>query len=285
MKNISNTQRWSALLVTIMITSIVLIVAMVLLEKIVPYSRQIRSMQDSLQAYYTARSEVELWKLALRSLGTRTNIDPDNRISGSTSLALGVPDLESEKTGAYLIVAQGSELPITLQLFKKDAQKFSFGTYPWSPLFHSLNASNGGIMFDLSGTDIGPGFSLGLKTNSSTTNKEIAMEFLYSDETEEIPFFWNASIASDGSVELMDAKNENAWKLQEFLAGKNCRNNHCSMKIRLAEDSANSLPIQISTKNGSLIPDLNSILVADGLSTNALYHSRIIELIPVTQSI
>ncbi len=43
-----------------MITSIVLIVAMILLERIVPYSRQIRGMQDSLQAYYTARSEVEV---------------------------------------------------------------------------------------------------------------------------------------------------------------------------------------------------------------------------------
>lgn len=113
-----------------MITSIVLIVAMVLLEKIVPYSRQIRSMQDSLQAYYTARSEVELGKLALRTLGTRMNIDPDNRISGNTSVTLGVPILEGEKTGTYVIVAQGSELPLSLQLFKKDTTRFSFGTYP-----------------------------------------------------------------------------------------------------------------------------------------------------------
>lgn len=44
-------------------------------------------------------------------------------------------------------------------------------------------------MFDLSGTDIGPTFSLGLKTNTGMTNKKIAMEFLYSDETEETPFF------------------------------------------------------------------------------------------------
>jgi len=52
----------SALVVTIMITSVILILAIVLLQRIIPYSRQIRSMQDSMQAYYTARSEAEIGK-------------------------------------------------------------------------------------------------------------------------------------------------------------------------------------------------------------------------------
>ncbi len=62
-----------------MITSIVLLVAMILLERIIPYSRQIRGMQDSLQAYYTARSEVEVGRFLFSessdTSGIRRNID------------------------------------------------------------------------------------------------------------------------------------------------------------------------------------------------------------------
>lgn len=62
-----------------MITSIVLLVAMILLERIIPYSRQIRGMQDSLQAYYTARSEVEVGRFLFSessdTSGVRRNMD------------------------------------------------------------------------------------------------------------------------------------------------------------------------------------------------------------------
>ena len=76
-----------------MITSVVLIVAMILLERIVPYSRQIRGMQDSLQAYYTARSEVELGRFffadSVANSGFRQNIDTSNgRIGTSEPIAL-----------------------------------------------------------------------------------------------------------------------------------------------------------------------------------------------------
>ncbi len=78
----------SALLVTIMITSVVLIFAMILLERIIPYSRQIRGMQDSLQAYYTAQGELELAKREFQKKVVRTNLDPSNRILTATGRAI-----------------------------------------------------------------------------------------------------------------------------------------------------------------------------------------------------
>lgn len=172
-----------------MITSIVLILAMILLEKIVPYSRQIRSMQDSLQAYYTARGEVELGKLALKNLGTRTNIDPDNRMTGNNPLVLGIPKIDSTNTGAYVVVAQGPELPLSIQFFKNDTLSQSFGTYPGSPEGHLLSTFDGGTTLDLSGTDIGSGSPMTMKSQTTATNTSIIMEFFYSDDTEESPFF------------------------------------------------------------------------------------------------
>lgn len=82
----------SALVVTIMITSVILILAIVLLQRIIPYSRQIRSMQDSMQAYYTARSEAEIGKYEFELSQYREDYEPagsNTRIeSTSGSLAL-----------------------------------------------------------------------------------------------------------------------------------------------------------------------------------------------------
>jgi hypothetical protein len=67
----------SALLVTIMLTGIVLIMAIILLERIIPYSQNIRNMQDALQAYYTAKSEVELKKLEFQKKSGIIKISTD----------------------------------------------------------------------------------------------------------------------------------------------------------------------------------------------------------------
>lgn len=74
-KNNSHPERGSALLVTIMITSVVLLFAMILLERIIPYSRQIRGLQDSVQSYYTAKSQIELAKRDFPI--ERTNVDTE----------------------------------------------------------------------------------------------------------------------------------------------------------------------------------------------------------------
>lgn len=74
-------ERGSALFVTIMITSVALLFAMILLERIIPYSKQIRGMQNSLQAYYTARGEVEKARYAFNQAPSRTNQGDTTRIA------------------------------------------------------------------------------------------------------------------------------------------------------------------------------------------------------------
>jgi hypothetical protein len=43
--------------------------------------------------------------------------------------------------------------------------------------------------------------------------------------------------------------------------------------------------IPVSFSISTSIPDLNAVVIADGLSQNTSYHARIVELIPLTQSI
>lgn len=45
------------------------------------------------------------------------------------------------------------------------------------------------------------------------------------------------------------------------------------------------IAFSIATPTTEGIPDLNAVLIADGLSPNATYHARIVELIPLVQSI
>ncbi len=52
--------RGSALVVTMLLVSVLLTAALILLQRIVPYAKSVRSMHDASQAYYTARGEVEL---------------------------------------------------------------------------------------------------------------------------------------------------------------------------------------------------------------------------------
>jgi hypothetical protein len=102
-----------------MITSVVLILAMILLERIIPYAKQIRGMQESLQAYYSARGQVELGTLNFKKESgilhipsdpvvydeKRKNIDPDGRISGSNPVVLKIPDINKAKLSEYVIIA------------------------------------------------------------------------------------------------------------------------------------------------------------------------------------
>jgi hypothetical protein len=113
----------SALLVTIMITSVVLIFAMILLERIIPYSRQIRGMQDSLQAYYTAQGEVELAKNIFQKEVVRKNIDPSRRIvpGVARSIDIAMPLLSATDTGDYVVISNYKELPLQINLFERDS--------------------------------------------------------------------------------------------------------------------------------------------------------------------
>lgn len=63
-----------------------------------------------------------------------------------------------------------------------------------------------------------------------------------------------------------------------------CNMMYCYLNLKLPSGSTESF-IDFTINSNYEIPDLNAILVADGISGNGLYHSRIIELLPVTQSI
>jgi len=53
----------SALVVTILLVSVMLMAALILLQRIIPYAKNVRAMNDAAQAYYTARGEVEAGRL------------------------------------------------------------------------------------------------------------------------------------------------------------------------------------------------------------------------------
>lgn len=59
-----NSSRGSALIVTILLVSVLLGTALILLQRIVPYAKSVRSMHDASQAYYTARGQVDIARLA-----------------------------------------------------------------------------------------------------------------------------------------------------------------------------------------------------------------------------
>ena len=254
-------------------------------------------MQDSLQAYYTARGEVELGKLAFqKESGTiqfpsdptkysnkRINIDPDSRIRGGDPITLKSPDIGPSKISEHVVIAEDLKLPLSLYLYENDAMGQSFGTSKGDPTSHILNTFGGGVTFDLSGIDTGGGFSLSLLTAPSLVGK-IAMEFVFSSATDDNPFFGTIPLDTSGKTDLMKTSSSVGSLLgQNFLAGQNCRTAHCYMKIRLSESALGSIAMQLSSDR--VIPDINAVLIADALSKNSLYHARIIELLPVTQSI
>ncbi len=53
----------SALIVTILLVSVLLATALILLQRIIPYAKSVRSMHDASQAYYIARGQVDMARL------------------------------------------------------------------------------------------------------------------------------------------------------------------------------------------------------------------------------
>jgi hypothetical protein len=292
----------SALLVTIMITSVVLIFAMILLERIIPYSRQIRGMQDSLQAYYTARSEVELAKNEFQKSTLRENIDSDPKripISSGRTIDIAMPNMDTTDTGDSIIISEHSELPLQIRMFPQDTSPRGFGTSQKNPNFHSLAEYGGGMLFDLTNKDtMSPPFSMIAHTDASNTSTvgNIQVEFVYTDGTGTVPFFGtvgDTAIASPlEGKNIATALDKNRLVDRDTLAylfrTYDCGGGSCALKLHLKQIPTNPpqtaiLPVSFSVSTS--IPDLNAVLIADGLSEKATYHTRIIELIPLTQSI
>lgn len=166
----SQRERGSALLVTIMITSVVLLFAMILLERIIPYSRQIRGLQDSVQSYYIAKSQIELAKRDFPI--ERTNVDIEGRITDSNSdksLSLAPPTVTKDNPGTYAIISENTYLPLRIRLFSEDTEPQKFGTSQKNPDFHILTTFSG-LLFDLTNRDTATTpFSMEMTTEGENT--------------------------------------------------------------------------------------------------------------------
>lgn len=67
MKNIILARRGSALMISMFVTTIILIIAIYLLDKIIPYSRDIKGVENGNVAYYRATTAVNEALLAMSS--------------------------------------------------------------------------------------------------------------------------------------------------------------------------------------------------------------------------
>lgn len=278
-----------------MITSVVLIFAMILLERIIPYSRQIRGMQDSLQAYYTAQGEVEMAKNIFQKEVVRKNIDPSNRIVPGISRTIDVamPVVSATDTGDYVIISNHNEIPLQINMFERDTSPRGFGTSQKNPGFHALTQYGWGMLFDLTKRDTStPPFSMiaHTDTDNAATVGNIQTEFVYTDWSGSTPFFGvvGSSVASalEGKniANSLDTNREVGRDTLSYLFSlQNCNNGSCALKLHLKDSTAPILPVSFSVSTA--LPDLNAVLIADGLSPNATYHARIVELIPLVQSI
>lgn len=67
MKNIILARKGSALLISMFITTIILLIAIYLLDKIIPYSRDIKGVENGNVAYYRATTAINEALLAMSS--------------------------------------------------------------------------------------------------------------------------------------------------------------------------------------------------------------------------
>jgi hypothetical protein len=86
-------------------------------------------------------------------------------------------------------------------------------------------------------------------------------------------------IKSDGTITAASLQ-----KLSDFLSTNTCSGaDVCSLSLAL---SGTTEPIDFQLlATGATIPDLNAVIIGDGLSDNGLYFQRVVDLIPTQQDI
>lgn len=185
-------------------------------------------------------------------------------------------------------------------MFENDTTPRGFGTSQKDPNYHALAEYGGGMLFDLSDINTN-GFSMMTSTDAANSSSvgNIQVEFIHTDNSGSSPFF--GTVGSTTNPDLFAGKNISSAIDQNrpvdsnslsFILNsglRNCNNgSSCALKL-LLQDASNgptALPlIPVSFSLGTAIPDLNAIAIADGLSGNETYHARVVELIPLTQSI
>ncbi len=350
-KHFLRDNRGSALVVTILLVSVMLTAALILLQRIIPYAKNVRWMNDAVQSYYTARGEVESGRLGFfytwggnehiafrlpslfgllsdfsispvttgRTGTTRTWADNTPRqniedFSPPTApnttikiVELGLPYLtdSTRRNRDYAVSSVSPEIPLKIKLFATDALPKYFGTSKRNPAYHTLDPnSSGGLRFDFRGVKtITPPLGLEIKFSQSSPSAQITIKMQYS-AGETVKTFTsvedirsssekNITTGSTGSTQTIkpdgsiDAQHDQT--LGDFLWANNCAASAisvCSLSLTL---SGTTSPVDfqlISTGTSPVsIPDLNAVVIGDGLSDNGLYYQRVMELIPTPQDI
>lgn len=210
-------------------------------------------------------------------------------------LDLKYPDISKEKQGTYVIVSKHFTLPLRLRLFEKDESVKNFWTDPLDPEYHSLTSYSGWLLFDLSelGWSGSAAFSMDVTTHPDFVSIPggIDVEFVHVSGGNTTPYF---GTLTETPLRPVHGKNiRNALDINR-LAGRDsfsylmnllgwCHLAQCSLKLRLSETDEFSLPTRFTLSQA--IPDLHAVIVADGLTKNAEYHSRIVSLVPNVQSL
>lgn len=90
-------------------------------------------------------------------------------------------------------------------------------------------------------------------------------------------------------VNIKSNINDPNIQLSDFLATRDCSNaKYCSLTLSQKETTIPVTPVDFTLNSGTpgvKIPDLNTVIIADGLSENGEYYSRIIEVKEKTQGI
>lgn len=121
----------------------------------------------------------------------------------------------------------------------------------------------------------------------NTASKTVGIEFVHNDDTGGVPpFFGNKGpVTSLSGINIADdtVGSDGTTTLGDIIGTNNCLSATCSLKLSLIDTAPMIIPVSFSVSTA--IPDLNAVIVADGISPNTTYHSRIIELIPLIQGI
>ena len=279
------TERGSALLVTILLTSVMVIFGITLLDRIISYSREVRSVEDAVQASYEARGQVELGKSAFSLQPNRNDIDTSLvRITQATPwvIELKMPWSNSE----YVIISRSTILPLYIRKYPQDANAFRFGNSLSNNNQHTLT-SQWSVSFDLSQFPATSSTSLDIKIDSPPSAFPIPLkiEFIHEDTTWSTvtSFLWTIT-ATNSLTSLLVAVDiaDISKKLSDFLSSNDCSTaKSCTLKLSI--DSPIFQKTDFTLESTENISDLNAVLIADGFSGNRLYHQRVVELIPMVQ--
>lgn len=339
----------SALVVTMLLVSVLLTAALILLQRIVPYAKSVRSMHDASQAYYTARGEVELGRLGffyiwwgastpqqaflrvptlfgllgvnqllnVTTSGTqsleptvkRTNSENITRI-GTVEIDQGT-GIRTEKLllpvlndlSDHVVTSVVPQAPLRIKLFEKDSTPKRFGTSKKNADYHTLYSRNaGGLRFDLRGVDTDSIASSSFRLNfpvpySSPAKITLKMQYYNGWSTDvktftaeyplslgQLDLAWSTTV---GNIQVIDqywaVSAPTSASLLSFLQNNDCSTaTICSLSLILS--GVESIDFRIISDTVA-IPDLNAVVIGDGLSKNRLYYQRIIDLIPTPQDI